>query len=309
MKTPIVDWHIDTFSVLDNQRRSFFVESTEGQADLPRLRRGGIVSAFASLSSDSVNNKADKDFHNIDSQLNLIEKNVALNPEKLIIVKSAEDIRKIIVEGKFGIVIHLEGCQLFELGIDLLDEFYNRGLRSLSLTWNEKNAFATSGSVNQIDGLTLKGRSLVEKIKEYRILVDVAHLNKPCFWDLAGMGVKPLIGSHCACQKVTSVEYDLDDSQIKAIADSGGLVAVHLVKRKNRNLYEVVKNILHIIEIVGSDYAAIGSDFDGAELIEELDSAEKMVFMIEELIKAGLKNEEINKICWKNFERVISDII
>ncbi len=305
MNISIIDGHIDTFSVLTEQNRSFLEKSTVGQADLPRLREGGVSIAFCALSADSVNFKVDKNRPRILSQLDLINKTCDLNSDKLSIIKESDDLDAVFHKNKFGIVIHLEGCQIIEDNFSILKLLYKQGLRSLSLTWNEKNIYATSSAVNQKDGLTLLGKEFIQNAHKLGLLIDVAHLNRPGFWDLVELGVRPLIASHCACQSISQKPYDLTKNQLKAIAESEGIIAIHFVKKPGRELADVVKNILYIIETVGIEYSAIGSDFDGAELIDQIQSAEKLPSLIDSFFEIGMTEKEVEKVCWKNFYRLL----
>ncbi len=121
------------------------------------------------------------------------------------------------------------------------------------------------------EGLTSKGKQLVEQLNAQRIFVDLAHINEAGFWDAVQVHDRsqPLIVTHTGVDGVRPHWRNLDDAQIKAIADSGGVIGVIFQQGflQNDNSPNdgrmVIDHLQHIIEVAGEDFAAIGSDYDG----------------------------------------------
>ena len=129
-------------------------------------------------------------------------------------------------------MIHLEGAEAIDPGLEALDLWYAAGLRSLGPVWSRANAFAHGvpfvfPSTPDIGpGLTDAGRALARRCAELGILVDVSHLNEAGFWDLAGLELGPIVATHSAAHALSAASRNLTDAQLDAIGASGGLVGI-----------------------------------------------------------------------------------
>ena len=124
-------------------------------------------------------------------------------------------------------VLHLEGAEAIDPGLEALDLWYAAGLRSIGPVWSRPNAFAhgvpfiSPSSPNTGPGLTDAGRALVRRCAELGILIDVSHLNEAGFWDVATLDVGPLVASHSGVHALCPTSRNLLDSQLDAIGASG----------------------------------------------------------------------------------------
>jgi len=159
-------------------------------------------------------------------------------------------------------------------------------------------------------GLTSKGRELVEQLDELRVFVDLAHIHPDAFWDAveAHDKSKPLILTHTGVCGVHRHWRNVDDSQLRAVADSGGVIGVifhppYLRPRGGSSgAALVVDHIAHIVEVVGEDHAAIGSDFDGAiSPHPQLRGADCYPQLVAEMLRRGWSTDRIQKIMGANF--------
>ncbi|MBV8598421.1 MAG: dipeptidase, partial [Actinobacteria bacterium] len=135
--------------------------------------------------------------------------------------------------GRVTAIMHLEGADPLAPDLSDLDEWYERGLRSIGLTWSRPNAFADGvpfefpASGNPGRGLTDAGRRLVEACNERGILVDLSHLSPAGFWDVAELSDAPLVATHSNALALCASSRNLTDEQLDAVGESGGVVGVN----------------------------------------------------------------------------------
>ena len=245
------------------------------------------------------------------------------------IVKNSEDFDIAKEHNKMAILIGMEGLQAIEDNIDDIEKLYSFGVRHASLTWNEENKLATGakGSINR--GLTDNGIKLIKKMEELGIILDVSHANEKTFWDICKVAKKPFIASHSNCRSLCDVPRNLTDEQLREIAKENGVVGINSYEEfvsfdtEKRTINHLVDHIDHMVEIMGINHIGLGFDF--AEYLSSdtlghyantetygvigLEDTTKAKNIIEELKNRGYSKEDIDKISYKNFYRVIKEII
>jgi membrane dipeptidase len=258
-----------------------------------------------------------------------IKKELEYCKDSVLIVRSYENIEKALAENKFYILIGLEGLSSIGENLDLIDFFYDFGARHASLTWNEENALATGTRGNADRGLTELGKKAVKKINQKNMLMDVSHLNDKSFWDVVNVTDKPIIASHSNCRALCDVSRNLTDDQLSKIAETGGLVGINSFNefvhkdKKKQTVEMLAKHVVHMAEVMGTDHIGIGMDYcdflDDSAMSSfssqetsytlRLEDASKTYNVITELKKIGFSKDEIEKIAYKNFHRIIKEII
>src|SRR5206468_3587532 len=129
-------------------------------------------------------------------------------------------------------VLHLEGAEAIDPGLEALSLWYAAGLRSLGPVWSRPNAFAegvpfvSPSTPDTGPGLSDRGRALVAACAELGILIDVSHLNQAGFWDLARLELGPVVASHSAAHALCPTSRNLTDAQLDEIGASGGVVGI-----------------------------------------------------------------------------------
>jgi membrane dipeptidase len=228
---------------------------------------------------------------------------------------SADDFR----EGEVTAIVHLEGAEPLAPDLSDLEEWYARGLRSVGLVWSRPNAFAEGvpfrfpSSPNTGPGLTGAGRELVAACNRLGILVDLSHLNEAGFWDVQRLSEAPLVATHSNAHTLCPASRNLTDAQLDAIRDSGGVVgvnfAVTFLRADGHNepqtpITEIVRHVDYLVERIGIDHVAFGSDFDGAVVPEELGGAAGLPKLVGALVEAGYDEDAVAKITHGNWLRV-----
>jgi membrane dipeptidase len=217
-------------------------------------------------------------------------------------------------------VLHLEGAEAIDPELDALDHWYAAGLRSLGPVWSRANAFATGvqfafpSSPDLGPGLSDRGEALVRACAELGILVDLSHLNEAGFWDVARLEVGPLVVSHSGAHAVAAASRNLTDRQLDAIAASGGLVGIvfasvflrpDFADSGDTQLALITKHARYVADRIGVEHVALGSDFDGATIPDELGDVAGLPKLLGSLGEAGFDENEIAAIAWHNWRRVL----
>ena len=312
----ILDGHCDSMCNVVDEKRSLLSCNGAGQLDLLSMKEYGVSSQVFAIyvedtyCPDSITKRALK-------MINMFLKEMNENRDIIIHVKDLEDIEKAVNESKLSAFLSLEGGEALGGELFMLELFYFLGVRLMGLTWNRRNEIADGvGEGLHSGGLTNFGRSVVKKMNELGMVVDVSHISEKGFFDVMDISSAPVIASHSNCRVISDNKRNLSDEQIRLIANSNGVVGLTFVKpfigENKANLNGLIDHIEHISELVGVDYIAIGSDFDG--VTEEYmpdDIRDLSVFprLIDGLKIRGFKENEVEKIMGLNLLRVIKDVM
>jgi membrane dipeptidase len=231
---------------------------------------------------------------------------------------SVDDFR----DGDVTAIVHMEGAEAIAADLSNLAWWYERGLRSLGLVWSRPNAFAEGvpfrfpASPDTGPGLTEAGRELVRACNRLGILVDLSHLNERGFWDVAEISDAPLVATHSNAHALCPSTRNLTDAQLEAVRDSGGVVgvnfAVTFLREDGRRapdetgVDEIVRHVDYLVERMGIDHVAFGSDFDGAVVPAELDGLAGLPKLVEALRTSGHDDDAVAQITHGNWLRVLA---
>jgi membrane dipeptidase len=241
-------------------------------------------------------------------------------------VKEIEEAHK---HGKIAALMGIEGGHAIEDSLRLLRDYYNLGVRYMTLTHTNTNGWADSSGdignaqVKHHDGLTDFGKDVVREMNRLGMIVDISHVADKTFWDALAVSQAPIFASHSSARALTNVPRNMTDEMIVALAKKGGVIDVNFncgfISQKSADaearkektppratLADVVNHIDHIRKIAGIDAIGIGSDFDGIECTPEgLDDVSKFPNLTRALLEKGYTAEDIRKIYGENFLRVM----
>ena len=249
-----------------------------------------------------------------------IKKELEYIKDIILIAKNYDDIIKAQKENKIYIFIGFEGLISIDDNIDLIDEYYEYGARHASLTWNEENKLASGVRGDPNKGLTDFGKKTVKKMQDKGMIVDVSHLNDKSFFDVIDITSAPIIASHSNSRVLCGSLRNLTDEQLKAIRDTKGVVGLNSYKgfidenKDKQTIERALDHIKYIADKIGIDHIGLGFDYN--EYFEDeitppsvkgLENASKSYDIIIKLKEAGFNNEEIEKIEYRNFHRIIKD--
>ena len=231
------------------------------------------------------------------------------------IVTSAQAIRDSIAAGRIAAIMHMEGAEAIS-DMDALHLWHAAGLRSLGPVWSRPTAyghgvpFAFPSSPDTGDGLTDAGKTLVRECNALRIMLDLSHLNEAGVNDVAALSDAPLVASHSCVHAISKSSRNLTDRQLRMIADSGGLVGLNFassfLREDGRRLPledfdTMLRHLDHLLEILGEDGVALGSDFDGALMPRDLPDAAALPALLGAMGAHGYGETLIRKIASENW--------
>lgn len=311
----------------------------EGHIDAPRAMAGGLAGGLSAIYIPSMRDfslKAPDDNGHYETPLEApLERrpslDIAMQMASIAVrldregawrlCRSTADIRKAMADGIFAAVLHMEGCEAIDADLAALDVFYAAGLRSLGPVWSRNNIFghgvpfAFPMSPDTGPGLTPAGFDLIKACNRLGIVVDLAHITERGFWDVAKTTDQPLVASHSNAHALTPVARNLTDRQLDAVRESRGIVglnyAVTMLRDDSRDdpatpLSDMVRHLDYLVERVGIDCVALGSDFDGATIPEAIGDAAGNQNLVAALKAAGYAHEDLVKICRDNWLRILA---
>jgi membrane dipeptidase len=237
-----------------------------GHVDVPRMLRGGFAAQFFGLVTLPVRDKGlARAAH---EQIDRVEQAIAASRGRLFAARTADDVERARATGTVAALLGIEGAHTLEGRIEALDEFAARGVRYLGLAHYSMNAACSPAygyGRNDAQGLSDFGRTVVDRCVALGVIVDLAHINRRGFFEALERVRGPVYVSHTGVRAVHSHWRNVDDEQIRAVADRGGAIGVMFAPRfLGRDGVEAVANHLeHIATVAGEDTPALGSDWDG----------------------------------------------
>ena len=192
-------------------------------------------------------------------------------------------------------VLALEGAEAIEGDLDKLHYFYNRTVRLMTLTWNDKNAVGYGAMTNENNGLTPFGIEVVKEMNKLNMMIDVSHLNERGFYDIYNHSERSFIASHSNASNIFEHPRNLTKDQLRAIAESKSMVCINLfpefIDGGRGKLDSIIKHIDFIMNIVGDRQIGLGCDFDGISYCpEELEDISKITILYNRIVEIWGKN-------------------
>ncbi|MGO8998278.1 MAG: dipeptidase, partial [Polyangiaceae bacterium] len=284
-----------------------------GHVDLPRMIDGGMGAQFFGLVSLPIREKTRGLAQATHEQIDVLDATIARSPDAIRLVRTAADIEAARAAGAIGALLGIEGAHALEGNIANVDVFARRGVRYLGLlhfSANEVGFPAHGRGERPTEGLTPFGREVVERCEANGVIVDLAHINKRGFLDVCAMATKPPIVSHTGVLGAFEHWRNIDDEQLRTIADKGGCVGVIFCPKfiGGDGIGPVVKHLLHILDVVGEDTPALGSDWDGFIIpTRPLADPRGLPLLTDALLAAGVNERTIGKLLRENVMRVLSE--
>ncbi|HMO07523.1 MAG TPA: dipeptidase [Paracoccaceae bacterium] len=342
MTIPVFDGHNDFLLRLwrrPDRATLWLAGEGRGHLDLPRMRAGGFAGGMFAIYVPSPDDPALRDIEALmDRPPYAVPLPPALDlhdaqpvamamaahllgmerdaPADFRICRDAAEVRTAIGAGAIAGVMHMEGAEAIDEGLDALHLFHALGLRSLGPVWSRPTAFghgvpfAFPASPDHGPGLTDAGRRLVAECDALRILIDLSHLNEAGFWDVARLSQRPLVATHSNAHAVTPSSRNLTDRQLAAIRDSGGLVGLNFAtaflrpdgRRDPKVGWDaLLRHLDHLLSVLGEGGVGLGSDFDGATIPEPIGDAAGLPGLLEALSAHGFGEALVTRIAHRNW--------
>lgn len=230
----LVDTHNDILSKIV-ERHLVFDTDLKGatQSDLRRMQEGGVKVQVFSIFCDGQFGKGSA-FAYANKELDSLYAIAGRNPRSMQIVYSYKQLMAAVKDHKIACMSGVEGGHMIEDNLEYLDSFYRRGVRYMTLSWNNSTSWSTSAMdetqhtfIVTPYGLNSFGKEVVKRMNQLGMMVDVSHVGEKTFWDVISTTTKPVIASHSSVYTLCPVFRNLKDDQIRAIAKNGGVIQVN----------------------------------------------------------------------------------
>src|SRR5574343_17302 len=233
-KATLIDTHND-FPTTAIEKGYSFDQSLKGKthSDLQRMKEGGVDIQIFSIWCDGVQSQP---YAWANREIDSVQEWARRNPDKMMMVYNSKDLQKALRSKKLGAMMGVEGGHMMENDLGKLEKLYQRGVRYMTLTWNNSTEWATSAmdesttvppermTRERKKGLTDFGKQVIRKMNDMGMLVDLSHVGEQTFWDAIATTTKPVIVSHSCAHALCPVFRNLKDDQIKAVAKNGGVI-------------------------------------------------------------------------------------
>jgi membrane dipeptidase len=225
----VIDTHNDIPTTAIEKGVSFDADlKIKTHSDLQRMQQGGVDAQFFSIWCDGLKQNP---YAWANREMDTVMAWVNRNPSKMMIATTVNDIKEAVKQKKLATLFGVEGGHMIENDLNKLEALYNRGVRYMTLTWNNSTPWATSAldETTKADslkhkGLTDFGKSVVKKMNELGMLVDLSHVGEQTFWDAINSTTKPILVSHSCVYTLCPHRRNLKDEQIKAVGENGGVI-------------------------------------------------------------------------------------
>ncbi len=320
-QAPVIDLHADTPKLLSELGYDLSIRhhrkvpkrlNYANHLDIPRMRDGGLGAQMFGMWTIPYPQKGCA--QGIHKQLDALDAAIDANPEALVRCVVASDIWRAHNNGKIACLSGIEGGHALEANIDNIDIFARRGVRYLGLLHFSKNAIGTPAKGVGKSGsgeLTDFGHNVIEELDRVGMIVDLAHINRRGFFQALQVCSKPVMVTHTGVAGVHPHWRNIDDEQIRAVADAGGCVGIIFARRflGGANIDAVCDHLLHIINVAGTDVPSLGSDFDGFVIPPNgLEDISCLPDLTAALSARGLSEETLLKLLSGNALRVLAEV-
>lgn len=231
-------------------------------------------------------------------------------------VRTAEDAGNIL-NHKAATLLAIEEGGAIDGSLEALRCLYELGVRAMTLTWSNRNDIADGINEEATgSGLTLFGKQVVAEMNRLGMLVDVSHISTAGFWSVIETSTKPIIATHSNAKSLCSHPRNLNDEQIKALTQNGGLAGITFAGQfleedwRNACIESVYKHIDYMLNLIGNDdHIGFGSDFDGiSHPPYNIQGVQDYKPLIEYLSKY-YSDETINKITHQNVINLLQKVL
>ena len=230
--------------------------------------------------------------------------------------RTPEQILKNKLEGKLSVISAIENGYALGRNLSHVEHFARKGVVYITLCHNGDNRLCDSArkSEHTHGGLSAFGQEVVKEMNRCGVMVDLSHAAQSSFYDAMRLSATPVVCSHTASRALCDHPRNLTDSQLRHLAENGGVAQVtlyHGFLRSNEEqngpatLDDAVNHLMHMIDVAGIDHVGIGTDFDGDGGVPGLDNASEMINFTRRLLAKGLTTLDLQKVWGGNFLRVM----
>lgn len=260
----IADAHVDLLLELSHREHALGETEVFAHTWLPELEAGGVALQVCPVYV-GIELQPEGALRESLRQVASFHRALRETDGRTVQVRCAADLDAVERGERLGLLLSLEGVEQFGVETWPADLFHELGVRMAGLTWNRRNAFA-DGAAEDGGGLSRLGRELVDRLLGLGVVIDLAHASRGTFAELLERASgAPVICSHGGCRAVLDTPRNLDDDQLRRLADAGGLFGLMLhplaIDPVERSLDRVVDHLEHAAALIGVHSLCLGGDF------------------------------------------------
>ena len=327
LASEVIDLHVDSFIWTrvfgyDLRRRhghGVLGARAYSMVDFPRVREAGLSGAIWVITTNPLCREPQRPnvfLENVRRLQGIFES----VPEDFAVVRNVAEYRRARALGKHAAFIGIQGGNALDRDPGALDLIPDDLVVRITLVHLTNSALGVTSAPTRLrrgEGLTERGRDYVRRMNEKRILVDLAHINREGFFDAVAVHDRsiPFLVTHTGIAGVHRHWRNLDDEQLRVVADAGGTIGVMYHAPflgdpwAGGHAETIVKHVAHIVDTVGEDHASLGSDFDGAiNPPRDMPTILEMPRLVDLMLRRGWSGERIQKILGANFLRVVEAV-
>ncbi|WBW99345.1 dipeptidase [Oceanirhabdus sp. W0125-5] len=312
----LIDFHCDTIMQLYNHRGNENLRSNPFHIDIEKLQKAKSFAQFFALFIDMEECKdlSKKPYQVALEMGEIFKKEINENKEIIAYAGSINDYLANKNNGKISAFLTVEEGGIIGNDIEKLNELCKLGVRLITLTWNYENSIGIPAADGRNLGLKPFGFEVIKTMENLGVIIDVSHLSDKGFYDVYENTSKPFVASHSNSRSICNHPRNLTDDMIRKIGERGGVIGINycpaFISQKAITTVEgIVQHMKYIRNIGGLDVLALGSDYDGISGTLEMKDVSYNYLLIQELEKKGFKIGDIEKILFKNGERLIKDVL
>ncbi len=320
----VIDLHMETFiwqrslayDMTKRHGRGPFGARMFGQLDLPRVREASITGGTWSISTNPLRpskNRATTFVRNLHRLRAILEG----ASEDVAVCRNLAEYRAARAAGKHGAFIGIQGGNALDKdlsALDLIEDDLVLRITLVHLSTSKLGVTSAPGWGKSNPGLTPFGRDYVRRMNEKRIFVDLAHIDRKGFFDAVEVHDKsqPLIVTHTGVTGIKQHWRNIDDDQIKAVADTGGTIGIIYQMGflgGDHKAGRIIDHMQHIIDVAGEDFVSLGSDWDGVIFPpRDMPTCLELPRLAQRMLDRGWTAERIHKVLGGSFLRALGHL-
>lgn len=322
----VVDMHCDTImkiyqSPINNPAH---LKKNDFQLDIPKMQAGDYLLQNFAIFMDK--KTVDSPYEEAKNMIDLFYEEMKENEEQIRPVTHYEQILENGLNNRMSALLTMEEGAPIEGGVEKLEEFYNLGVRMMTLTWNYPNeigypnAIFADGNEQLTDqpqkGLTDQGIEIVQRMNELGMIIDVSHGSDALVNDVLQYTDRPFVASHSNSRRIRPHYRNLSDDLIKKIAERGGVIGINFADhflqdaRESGSLINAIcQHVRHLHNVGGIECIGLGSDFDGIPVHEDLPGGTILPSIYDALLKSDFSNTQVDQMFNKNVLRLYQEFL
>jgi len=223
----IIDTHADTPQMMLDEGYDLNQPDSPFMISVPKMRQGHLSAEFLSIWVDVGWPKQDL-IHRALDLIDVVYEQVGRHSDVLGMATTADEVVRLHLQGKFAILMGVEGGHIIQDDLRALDIYYRLGVRYMTLTHTANTEWADSSTGKpQWNGLTDFGKQVVERMNRLGMMVDISHVSDKTFYDTLAATQAPVIASHSSCRALCDVPRNMTDDMMRALVKNGGVMDIN----------------------------------------------------------------------------------